>query len=69
MKRTLPTAFLVIGLAFLAYGYHAFNSPTSLISRTMTGAPSDQAIWLTIGGLLACITGLFGLNKDEQERH
>ena len=64
MKRTLAFAFLGIGVVLLVFGYHAYNSTASTVSRAITGAPTDQAIWLVICGLLAGITGVFGLTSD-----
>ena len=64
MNRTLALAFLAAGVALLILGYHAYSSTASSASLAMTGAPPDQAVWFVIGGLLAAITGIFGLTSD-----
>ena len=64
MNRKLAFAFLAFGVALLIFGYDAYNSTASTLSRAVTGAPSDQAVWLVIAGLLAGITGVFGLTSD-----
>jgi len=39
----------------------AATSLTSDISRFFTGSPTDKAIWMLIGGVVASAIGLVGL--------
>ena len=67
MNKTLATAFLAIGVALMIFGYDAYNSNASSLFHAVSGTPSDQALWLVIGGLLAGITGVFGLTSDTRK--
>jgi hypothetical protein len=69
MNKTLAFAFLAAGVALLVFGYDAYTSTASSISIAVTGAPTDQAVWFVIGGLLAAITGIFGLTGDSDAHH
>jgi hypothetical protein len=42
------------------------NSAGSDISRFFTGAPTDKAMWLLIGGIVASVVGLAGLLPRSQ---
>ena len=61
MNRLLSLALLCIGAALVIYGLNALDSIGSSFSRFFTGAPTDKAIWLLIGGILLAIVGLSGL--------
>ncbi len=63
LKQSVIIAILLLGL-----GATAYQSTASMMSRSMTGAPPDNGVWLVIGGLVAAITGLFGLaNSDANQ--
>jgi hypothetical protein len=53
-------ALLAIGIALLVVGFNATHSFSSDVSKFFTGAPTDKAIWMLIGGAAAAITGLVG---------
>lgn len=59
MNRPLGIALLVAGIALLAMGINSTNSVGSDISRFFTGAPTDKAVWLLLGGMTAMILGSF----------
>ena len=61
MNKSIPVAFLVIGVILLVFGVNAYHSASSNVSRFFTGAPTDKALWLLIGGVVAGIVGFFGL--------
>ena len=61
MNKGLSVALLVVGVILLVFGLNAYHSASSDISRFFTGAPTDKALWLLIGGLAAGIVGLLGL--------
>jgi hypothetical protein len=69
MNRTLAFAFLAAGIILLILGYDAYQSIASNTSVAVNGAPNDRALWLVIGGLLAAITGVFGLTGDTRKSH
>ncbi|MBI5380490.1 MAG: DUF3185 family protein [Opitutae bacterium] len=61
MNKPLSLALLIGGLVLLIYGLSAADSIGSSFSRFFTGAPTDKAIWLILGGAVAFIVGGAGL--------
>ena len=61
MNKGISVALLVAGVILLAFGLSAYHSVSSDVSRFFTGAPTDKALWLLIGGLAAGIVGFLGL--------
>jgi hypothetical protein len=47
----------------MIFGVSASNSISSDISRIFTDAPTDKAIWMLVGGVVASIIGLVGLQR------
>jgi len=60
MNRPVSLALLVVGVILIVYGAKASDSVGSTFSRLFTGEPTDRAIWLLLGGLVAVIIGLTG---------
>ena len=58
MKRIIGIALLVGGIIALIYGFKAKDSVESKLTETFTGAPSDNAKWLLIGGAVASVAGV-----------
>lgn len=58
MNRTLSLALLVGGVVLMIIGVNATNSFSSDVSRFFTGAPTDKAVWMLIGGVVATLAGL-----------
>lgn len=48
---------LVVGIVLLVMGLRATDSFSSQFSKFFTGNPTDRAIWLTIGGIVAIVAG------------
>ena len=63
MNKGISVALLVVGVILLAFGLNAYHSASSDVSRFFTGAPTDKALWLLIGGAVAGIAGFFGLAR------
>jgi hypothetical protein len=61
MNKGMSVALLVVGVILLVFGVNAYHSSSSDLSRFFTGAPTDKALWLLIGGVIAGIVGFFGL--------
>jgi len=62
MNRLASLALLALGVVLLAWGWDAYHSLGSGISRALNGAPTDRSLWLLIGGGVATIAGLGGLS-------
>jgi uncharacterized protein DUF3185 len=60
MNKIVSLALLVGGVALIIYGINATNSFSSDVSRFFSGSPTDKAIWLLIGGIVAAVVGLVG---------
>ena len=58
MNKLVSIALLVGGVVLMIFGFQATNSFSSDVSRFFTGSPTDKAIWMLIGGLVAAIVGL-----------
>jgi hypothetical protein len=58
MNRIFSLALLVGGVVLMIIGINATNSFSSDVSRFFTGSPTDKAVWMLIGGLVAAIIGL-----------
>ena len=61
MNKIVSVALLVVGVVLLVFGVSATNSLSSDVSRFFTGSPTDKAVWMLIGGLVAAIIGLTGV--------
>lgn len=61
MSKAVSLALLAAGILLLSFGITAMGSASSDISRFFTGAPTDRAIWLLSGGIVATVIGLVGL--------
>jgi Protein of unknown function (DUF3185) len=58
MNKIASLALLVGGVVLMIIGINATNSFSSDVSRFFTGSPTDKAVWMLIGGIVAAITGL-----------
>jgi len=58
MNRIASIALLVGGVILMIIGINATNSFGSDVSRFFTGSPTDKAVWMLIGGIVATIAGL-----------
>lgn len=58
MKKPLGLALLVVGVILLVWGLNASDSVGSEISRFFSGTPTDETLWLLIGGAGALAGGL-----------
>lgn len=58
MNKIVSLALLVGGVALIIIGINATNSFSSDVSRFFTGSPTDKAVWMLIGGIVATVAGL-----------
>lgn len=58
MNKIIPLALLVGGIVLIIIGFNATHSFSSDVSRFFTGSPTDKAVWMLIGGLVAAVVGL-----------
>ena len=58
MNKIISLALLVGGVVLIVIGINATNSFGSDVSRFFTGSPTDKAVWMLIGGIVAALVGL-----------
>ncbi len=63
MNKGLAIALLVGGIVLAIFGISAADSFSSDFSRFFTGKPTDKAMWMLIGGIVAAVIGLFGVMR------
>ena len=63
MNKIFFIALLVGGVVLMILGVQATKSFSSDVSRFFTGSPTDKAIWMLIGGIVAGLIGLFGVMR------
>ena len=61
MNKGIAVALLIVGVILLIFGFNAYHSASSDISRFISGTPTNKALWLLISGAVAGIVGLWGL--------
>lgn len=60
MDKLVSLALLVGGVVLIVLGIAATKSFSSDVSRFFAGSPTDKAIWMLLGGLVAAVIGLVG---------
>jgi hypothetical protein len=66
MNKAVSLALLVVGIVLIVFGVNATESFSSDVSRFFTGSPTDKALWLLIGGIVAALVGLFGTLRSSK---
>lgn len=66
MNKPISLALLVGGIILIIYGVSASDSTASGLSRFFTGNPTDQTMWLLVGGIVAAIAGAAGLFRGSK---
>lgn len=61
MDKNISVALLVAAIILVVFGLNAYHSASSNVSRFFTGAPTDKALWLLIGGVVVGVAGFLGL--------
>jgi hypothetical protein len=60
VNKAVSIALLAGGIVIIVVGVNATKSFSSDVSRFFTGSPTDKAVWMLIGGVVAASIGLFG---------
>ena len=67
MNKIASLALLVGGVVLMIIGINATNSFSSDVSRFFTGSPTDKAVWMLIGGVVAAGVGLAGTLRGSKQ--
>jgi uncharacterized membrane protein YidH (DUF202 family) len=60
MNKLVSLALLVGGVVLIIFGIQATDSFSSDVSRFFSGSPTNKAVWMLIGGIVATLIGLAG---------
>jgi len=66
MNTIVSMVLLVGGILLMFLGVQATNSFSSDVARFFTGSPTDKAIWMLIGGIIAAVLGLVGMWRSSK---
>ena len=66
MNKIISIVLLIGGVVLAVLGVQATNSFRSDVSRFFTGSPTDKAIWMLIGGIVAGVIGLIGVMRGSK---
>lgn len=61
MTRAVGFGLIAVGIVLLVMGINSADSVSSEVKEFFEGTPTDQSIWLLIGGVLALVVGLGAL--------
>lgn len=60
LKKNLPAVILIVlGVALLIWGFQLSDSAVNELSKTFTGASTDDVMYRYIGGAVSLVAGLF----------
>jgi hypothetical protein len=59
--KAAALALVAGGILLTVFGVSSMNSTTSDLSRILTGAPTDRAIWMLTGGVVMLVAGIVAL--------
>ena len=68
MNKMISVGLLIGGVVLVIFGIQAMNSFSSDISRFFTGSPTDKAVWMLIGGVVAVAIGLMGTLRGSKAK-
>ena len=66
MNKIISLALLAGGMVLIVVGINATNSFNSDVAKFFTGSPTDKAVWMLIGGIVAAVVGLATLLRDQK---
>ncbi|MFU8847141.1 MAG: DUF3185 family protein [Opitutales bacterium] len=61
MSRFISIACLIGGIILIVFGIRAADSFSSDLSNFFTGNPTDEAIWMLVGGVVLIVIAGFGV--------
>jgi len=66
MNKAISIALIAGGIVLIVFGIKAMDSFGSDVSRFFTGSPTDKAVWMLIGGIVAAAVGLYGTTRGSK---
>ena len=66
MNKLVFIALLIVGVLLIGLGLNASDSISSEFSEFFTGSPTNEVIWMLIGGILLLVIGAGGLLRGRR---
>jgi len=66
MNKAIFITLLIGGIILVIFGINATDSLSSDVSRIFTGSPTNKAIIMLVGGVIATVIGIVGLVRKPQ---
>jgi len=66
MNKAICLGLIVVGIVLIIFGISASDSVSSDFSRLFTGNPTDETIWLLVGGIAASAIGAIGMLRGSK---
>lgn len=66
MNKAISLALLIGGIVLIVYGVSANDSIGGRFTRFFTGSPTDETIWMLLGGIVIAIIGAGGLLRGSK---
>ena len=60
MNQIASIILIVVGAVLIFFGIQAMDSFASDVSRFFQGSPTDESVWMLIGGVVCLVLGLGG---------
>ena len=57
MRKPIAIGLIGVGVVLIVLGVNASDSFSSEVSEFFEGSPTNQAMWLLIGGVFAALVG------------
>jgi ABC-type antimicrobial peptide transport system permease subunit len=67
MNKIIFWALIIGGVVLIVLGFNATNTFSSDFSRFYSGSPTDKAVWMFIGGIVAGVIGLIGVTRRSKQ--
>ncbi len=66
MNKLVLIALLIVGVLLIGFGLNSADSISSEFSEFFTGSPTNEAIWMLIGGIILLVIGAGGLLRSRR---
>jgi len=63
MNKIVSLSLLASGMALIDFGVSATHSLSWDVSEFLMGSPTNKAVWMLIGGIVAAVLGLANFSR------
>lgn len=61
MNKLAGLVCVAVGVVLLVWGHNVSQAINSQVKSLFTGSPTNQAVYLYLGGTVLCVVGVFQL--------